>query len=100
MVKLTDKGIFLTKQGEVLDPVSLAGPAQAAAVGRTKTMAYKILKAHNQGGDMEHLKLTFDSLVSPDNNYVNSLQTARASGIRQFPVQFVLSNCHHTLCAV
>lgn len=100
MVKLTDKGIFLTKQGEVLDPESLAGPARAAAVGRTKTMAYKILKAHNQGGDMEHLKLTFDALVSPDNNYVNILQTARASGIRQFPVPYVLSNCHHTLCAV
>ena len=70
------------------------------AAGRTRTMTYRILKAHNQGDDMENLRLKFDALVSPDNNYVNILQTARACGIRQFPVPYVLSNCHHTLCAV
>lgn len=58
------------------------------------------MQAHNKSGDRENLKLTFDALVSPDNNYVNILQTARASGIRKFPVPYVLSNCHHTLCAV
>ena len=49
---------------------------------------------------MQRLKLKFDALVSPDNNYVNILQTVRASGIEKFPVPYVLSNCHHTLCAV
>lgn len=63
-------------------------------------MTYSILQAHNHSGDMENLQLKFDALVSPDNNYVNILQTARASGIKEFPVPYVLSNCHHTLCAV
>ena len=49
---------------------------------------------------MDQLQLKFDVLVSPDNNYVNILQTARASGIKKFPVPYILSNCHHTLCAV
>ena len=63
-------------------------------------MTYGILKTHNHSRDMERLELKFDALVSPDNNYVNILQTARASGIERFPVPYVLSNCHHTLCAV
>lgn len=68
--------------------------------GRSQTMAYRIFRDHNQSGDMQRLKLKFDALVSPDNNYVNILQTVRASGIEKFPVPYVLSNCHHTLCAV
>lgn len=67
---------------------------------RSGSMAWEILEAHNHSGNMEQLKLKFDALVSPDNNYVNILQTARASGIEKFPVPYVLSNCHHTLCAV
>ena len=63
-------------------------------------MTYGILKTHNHSGNMEQLQLKFDALVSPDNNYVNILQTVRASGIKQFPVPYILSNCHHTLCAV
>ena len=73
---------------------------QKKTEGKAKTMAYGILKAHNHSNDMEQLQLKFDALVSPDNNYVNILQTARASGIKKFPVPYVLSNCHHTLCAV
>ena len=68
--------------------------------GRSQTMAYQILQAHNHSGDPQRLKLKFDALVSPDNNYVNILQTVRASGIEKFPLPYVLSNCHHTLCAV
>ena len=97
MIKLTDRGIFLDKTFSVMDET--AGK-ETAASGKTRTMAYQILKAHNQSGDMENLKLKFDALVSPDNNYVSILQTARASGIEKFPVPYVLSNCHHTLCAV
>lgn len=93
MVKLTDHGVFLSSTGELLE-------GKDRAVGRTRTMTYRILKAHNQTEDMENLQLKFDALVSPDNNYVSILQTARASGIEKFPVPYVLSNCHHTLCAV
>ena len=64
------------------------------------TMAAGIIRAHNHSGSREKLELIFDALVSPDNNYVNILQTARASGLREFPVPYVLSNCHNTLCAV
>ena len=90
MIRLTNKGLFLNENVSGLTPEQ----------GRKGTMTYKILKAHNHGENMEQLKLKFDALVSPDNNYVNILQTVRASGIRKFPVPYVLSNCHHTLCAV
>lgn len=93
MVKLTDHNVFLSRRGEIL----LAGDP---TLGRTKTMAYSILKKHNISGNMEQLALRFDALVSPDNNYVNILQTARASGLTEFPIPYVLSNCHNTLCAV
>ncbi len=63
-------------------------------------MTWKILKAHNHSNTMEDLQLVFDALVSPDNNYVSILQTARASGLKKFPVPYVLSNCHNSLCAV
>ncbi len=96
MIRLTDHGVFLDGRWEVME-----GPdCPDAAEGRAGTMTYGVLKAHNQSGDMENLRLKFDALVSPDNNYVSILQTVRASGIRKFPVPYVLSNCHHTLCAV
>lgn len=72
----------------------------AQMYGREKTMTWKILKAHNHSNTMEDLQLVFDALVSPDNNYVSILQTARASGLKKFPVPYVLSNCHNSLCAV
>ncbi|MDO4268497.1 MAG: hydratase [Eubacteriales bacterium] len=98
MVKLTNHGVFLSKDWEFSDRPLEGG--LTAKEGKTRTMAYGIMEAHNHSGDMEHLQLKFDALVSPDNNYVNILQTARASGIKKFPVPYVLSNCHHTLCAV
>lgn len=105
-VTLTGHGVFLdanfqVTDGEILSQQKGQQEFQAQKTfGRTRTMAYRILESHNHSGDMEHLQLKFDALVSPDNNYVNILQTARASGIREFPVPYVLSNCHHTLCAV
>lgn len=96
MIKLIKQGGFLTGDGcEFLE----RGP-WTADEGRMKTMTWKILNAHNHSDNMRRLKLKFDGLVSPDNNYVNILQTARASNMKQFPVPYVLSNCHHTLCAV
>ncbi len=67
---------------------------------RSGSMAWQILQAHNCSDDPMKLKIRFDAMVSPDNNYVNILQTARASGLEKFPVPYVLSNCHNTLCAV
>ena len=93
MIKLIDSPVWIGERFETM-------PAGDAAEGRTRTMAWSILAAHNHSGDMERLQLKFDALVSPDNNYVSILQTARASGMRSFPVPYVLSNCHNTLCAV
>lgn len=66
---------------------------------REGTMAWKILHAHSSGNDAQ-LHLRFDSLISHDITYVGIIQTARASGLRQFPVPYVLTNCHNSLCAV
>ena len=98
MVTLFDHGVIVDAQGQATDAGTASAPQIEA--GRQKTMAYHILAAHNHSGDMQHLQLKFDSMVSPDNNYVNILQTARASGLQKFPVPYVLSNCHNTLCAV
>ena len=104
MLKLYDTGIYLVN-GEtiVTDPAAL--PAlTGAAVSREEasrgTMAYGILKAHNTVDDMEQLKLKFDSMTSHDITYVGIIQTARASGMKEFPLPYVLTNCHNSLCAV
>ena len=72
-------------------------PARDAAAG---TMAYRILQAHNTSGDPEHLKVRFDKLTSHDITFVGIIQTARASGLERFPMPYVLTNCHNSLCAV
>lgn len=95
MIRLTNKGVVLTPEGKTKE-FDLNNQAEL----EKNTMAYQILEKHNLGNDMENLKLRFDSLVSPDNNYVSILQTASASGIKEFPVPYVLSNCHSSLCAV
>ena len=92
MIKLTNKRVFLKDGNAVLDRHE-----QSAKSG---TMAYKILAAHNTSGDMGSLKLKFDSLASHDITYVGVIQTAKASGLREFPVPYVLTNCHNSLCAV
>ncbi len=94
MVKLTDHGVFL-KDGKVLDNAELS-PAQA----RKNTIAYSILKAHNKSNDDKNLKIKFDALVSHDITYVGIIQTARASGLREFPIPYAMTNCHNSLCAV
>lgn len=68
--------------------------------GREKTMAYRILKSHNKSGDMSHLNIKFDAMASHDITYVGIIQTARASGLTEFPLPYVLTNCHNSLCAV
>ena len=105
-IKLHNGGVFLL-DGKQLVPEADA-PAVAAQAGRTLdradaakgTIAYGILAAHNEAADMEHLKLRFDALASHDITYVGVIQTAKASGMTSFPVPYVLTNCHNTLCAV
>ena len=93
MIKLHDLPVLWTG-GAVRE----ATPAMAAA--REKTMACRILRAHNTGNGDGLLHLTFDSLISHDITYVGVIQTAKASGLTEFPVPYVLTNCHNSLCAV
>ena len=93
MIKLHDLPVLWT-DGAVRE----ATPAMAAA--REKTMACRILRAHNTGSGDGLLHLTFDSLISHDITYVGVIQTAKASGLTEFPVPYVLTNCHNSLCAV
>ena len=94
MVELIRQPVCLGPGG----PQVLTGPA-ALEAGRQETIAYGILNAHNRaaGGGM---KLKFDSLISHDITYVGVIQTARASGLKEFPLPYVLTNCHNSLCAV
>lgn len=77
-----------------------ANGSPAKNAGREKTIAYGILKAHNVSGDMQALQIKFDAMASHDITYVGIIQTARASGLREFPLPYVLTNCHNSLCAV
>ena len=105
-IKLSQGGVFLL-DGDRLVPEADA-PAVATQTGRVLdrdeaakgTIAYSILSAHNEVADMKHLKLRFDALASHDITYVGVIQTAKASGMTSFPVPYVLTNCHNTLCAV
>lgn len=92
MVTLKDTGVMLSKDGTLLN-------REIDFSFIKNTMTYEILREHNKNDNMKNLKLKFDALVSPDNNYVSILQTAISSGIREFPVPYILSNCHNTLCA-
>lgn len=102
MIKLHDTGVYLLNGTDVV-------PAnEAAAKGITATpeeaakgtMAYSILQAHNTSGDPSMLKIRFDAMTSHDITFVGIIQTARASGMEKFPVPYVLTNCHNSLCAV
>ncbi len=75
-------------------------PAAKTEAGMQATMAYSILKAHNTSDNMERLSIRFDAMASHDITYVGIIQTARASGMKEFPLPYVLTNCHNSLCAV
>ena len=108
MVQLFKGGAYLVG-GRLIpeeSPEAVMALSQSAAAGKNKaalrqnTMAYSILKAHNTSGDMENLRLKFDAMASHDITYVGIIQTARASGLERFPIPYVLTNCHNSLCAV
>ena len=101
MVTLYDSGVYL------LNGQTLVTEAEAAAQGKYKkeeaakgTMAYGILQAHNTGSNPDELKIKFDAITSHDLTYVGIIQTARASGMTAFPLPYVLTNCHNSLCTV
>lgn len=98
MIKLIRGGVYYTEGALVKESVAfmVESKKQAAIKG---TLSYGILNAHNKGGD-ENLKIKFDSLVSHDITYVGIIQTAKACGIKEFPVPYTLTNCHNSLCAV
>ncbi len=95
MITLTNHGVFL-RDGLT----AVENPAIAKEEAAKNTMAYSILTAHNQSGNDEKLQIRFDAMASHDITYVGIIQTARASGLRSFPVPYVLTNCHNSLCAV
>ena len=96
ILKRTDSGVWLTKAGPVTEGAGLPAPAE----GRKRTMSWPILSAHQteKGDGLLHLR--FDSLISHDITYVGIIQTAMASGLTEFPVPYVMTNCHNSLCAV
>lgn len=108
MIRLYDKGVYLLNGSEIVEDVADASAILAAKTGqsiskdeaRKGTIAYGILNSHNTSGDDKKLKIKFDKLTSHDITYVGIIQTARASGLTEFPIPYVLTNCHNSLCAV
>ncbi len=93
MVKLINKGVYFTG-GKLVRAKSVDETAKKG------TMAYKILQAHNLSGDDKKLNVKFDEITSHDITYVGIIQTAKASGLTEFPLPYTLTNCHNSLCAV
>ena len=99
MVKLYDGGVYLVNGTEIV-PEAAAPEIYQKDTAKQGTIAYSILKAHNTAEDMQNLRLKFDALASHDITFVGIIQTARASGMEKFPIPYVLTNCHNSLCAV
>ena len=108
MIELYDGGVYLLNGTELVADNGEAAAAIEAKTGKKvdkkeaakETIAYGILADHNTSGNMEKLKIKFDKLTSHDITFVGIIQTARASGLTKFPVPYVLTNCHNSLCAV
>ena len=94
-MKLWENGAFLSG-GKLVESVPGKNPADCAK----NTISYSILQKHNTSGDASKLKIKFDKITSHDITYVGIIQTARASGLEKFPIPYVLTNCHNSLCAV
>ena len=102
MVKLYEGGVYLRGGKELVreSEAAAAGIAATPEEARQGTIAWSILQAHNTSGDPEALKIRFDAMASHDITFVGIIQTARASGMTEFPLPYVLTNCHNSLCAV
>lgn len=108
MIKLYDDGVYVLENEEIVydtqDAVACVEQKKGIKLNKEasimNTMAYNILKNHNVSGNMEKLNIKFDKIASHDITYVGIVQTARASGLTEFPIPYVLTNCHNSLCAV
>ena len=108
MIELTQGGAYLLNGTEIISDDADAAAQIKNKTGRDvskseaakNTIAYGILESHNTSGNMEKLKIKFDKLTSHDITFVGIIQTARASGLTRFPIPYVLTNCHNSLCAV
>ncbi|MCR5799007.1 MAG: hydratase [Lachnospiraceae bacterium] len=108
MIKLSKGGAYLINGVDIIEDNADAAAAVKARTGKDVdkekaiegTIAYGILKSHNTSGNMDKLKIKFDKLTSHDITFVGIIQTARASGLEKFPIPYVLTNCHNSLCAV
>ena len=109
MIRLYDTGAYLLNGTELIEDnadaaarlhQALGGQVPSKEEAAKNTIAYSILRDHNTSGNMEKLKVKFDKLTSHDITFVGIIQTARASGLEKFPVPYVLTNCHNSLCAV
>ncbi len=108
MIELMNQGVYLVNGMELVPEGPEAASAIRAKTGKVvdqneavkNTIAYGILQNHNTSGDSRKLKIKFDKLTSHDITYVGIIQTARASGLTKFPMPYVLTNCHNSLCAV
>ncbi len=98
-MKLYDTGVYLLN-GQKIVPEDQADFPVSKSEAAKNTIAYSILESHNTSGNMEKLQIKFDKLTSHDITFVGIIQTARASGLEKFPVPYVLTNCHNSLCAV
>lgn len=108
MIKLYNEGVYLINGHEIIHNNQDAQEQLIQSKGTYKTpeesakgtISYQILKAHNTSDTMDDLKLRFDAIASHDLTYVGIIQTARASGLKEFPIPYILTNCHNSLCAV
>ncbi|MGL5434206.1 MAG: hydratase [Lachnospiraceae bacterium] len=106
MVKLYDGGVYLVNGTEIIEESQsarveqLTGRPVVRDEARQGTIAYSIMEKHNTSGNMEQLKIKFDAMTSHDITFVGIVQTAKASGMEKFPIPYVLTNCHNSLCAV
>lgn len=106
MIQLYEGGAYLVHGSELVPEQEaarveqLTGKAPDKDEDRKGTIAYSILQAHNTSGSMNHLKIKFDAMASHDITFVGIIQTAKASGMEMFPLPYVLTNCHNSLCAV
>ena len=108
MIKLYNNGVYLLNGTEIVEDTNEAGLIVKQKTGvdinkeeaKKNTIAYNILKEHNTSGNMDKLMIKFDKLTSHDITFVGIIQTARASGLEKFPIPYILTNCHNSLCAV
>ena len=98
MVKLIKKGVYYT-EGRIVKEAQAFFTSDKKEAAVKNTLSYAILKAHN-AGDEENLRIRFDAIASHDITYVGIIQTAKASGLKEFPIPYTLTNCHNSLCAV